>query len=409
MNIVDFMSEFDDCIPYQVIVNVGGSKKNDIVKNKEYISRDNLKGKMVPFYEPNFGKLETKYVPANEVSLPIDIKVEGEGNVFFDGGYKIGLVKKNPITKTGKDSTEHIIRILNSENRQTGCIQLELNAAGDIVRKYCSYCNPDFTHEIVHSVDIDFKYQNLNQLDKMIHNGRTTYTKKDYELGTETEVTIYHVEGSTTGLEIIKRKTNNPDTYYHFARSEAKSYQDVVSNYHRESLETATIREALIDFRKERDFYESIKDDNNYLSHYCPPYGIEYYQDEKNDLMYGFVGEYTGNTLIKTEDKQAIIIRTSDLEFNYYTEIDMTGIKIFEHGDCDIWFSNDAIDRIRSASKKPKFKTQIQNKVECLVPQDGETCTEEELESFQKFQSDYLEPFEEINKVKVSKLLQKKK
>ena len=61
------------------------------------------------------------------------------------------------VYKTVKSlGTQYKNRILTDEDRQVGFIMLDLNKAGDIDSKYCSYYNEEGTHNITHSVDYSF-------------------------------------------------------------------------------------------------------------------------------------------------------------------------------------------------------------------------------------------------------------
>ena len=70
MNIVDFLNRFNDVISYSFELSIGGLTSDDIKVNKDLISVDNFKGKMIRFYETKYGKM-VKYVPINTISLPI--------------------------------------------------------------------------------------------------------------------------------------------------------------------------------------------------------------------------------------------------------------------------------------------------------------------------------------------------
>lgn len=417
MNILEFISKFDDVIPYTLELNIGGSKKKDMITNKDLISRENFKGKMVPFYEMKFGKREVKYVPANEISLPINIKVDCDGIVLFDAEGEVRHVRENPITKTNKDWTRHTIRLINEEGKQYGCIMLLLNSSGDIREKTCFYHNKDFTHELKNNVDFEFEDN------KIVRYEDNTYTEKDYENNVETVVTTYQKEGQTTGITIMRRKLRtredilfqsitdlnkdftSDDTYYYLAREERLSYQDAISGHKRSASENWMIRDDLTYYSQRKEYIDRHPNE-------CSSSEWEYLQDETNNLLYGFIGEYTGNTILKKSDGIILIVRTSDSDFNYYTEIDLTGTDQFigtneflDYEERDSKY----FDRIKNSSKKPKFKTKIVNGEECLVPQNGDSYTEEELEEFMKFKSFYLESFDEISKIKTGKLLQKKK
>jgi len=371
MNVTEFISEFSDLIPYQFQLSIGGKRKEEIVVDKNLVSKDNFKGKMIPST-----KEKGKLVPLQNVSLPINYKFNVDNSlkgysIVYDIPGECRYESFNPIHMTKKDGTRHCIRILNETGCQVGCIQLELNASGDIKSKTCSYTNLNLTHEVLQMVDIKFCDGKFNREES------TIYKSRDFKSSILTTVQTYQVDGVTTGISIVKRRIGEEDgkLLYYFARRETPKNLDGVSH----------IRSDYENYVIERD-----------LSHF------------END----FIGKYTGNTILVTEDSRLLVVRTSDDEFNYYTEIDLDGTNPFEGiGPCDCEMEErdmNYLHRLQTSSKEPKFKTKIVDGIEQLVPKNGLSYSDEEIESFQQFRNSYLESFDELSKIKVGKLMQKK-
>lgn len=374
MNITEFVSKFTDLISYQFELSIGGKRKDEIVIDKSLISQDNFKGKMIPSRKAN-GKL----VPLQDVSLPINYQFQVDDSleeyfVVYDTSSEYGVASFNPIDMTSKHETRHAIRLLNGEGIQFGDIQLILNASGDITTKICSYTNSDSTHFVRQSVDI--KYCD----GKFRREESTFYKEQDLKNNIETVAQIWQVDGITTGVSIGKQRMNKVSDYliYHLARTETPSEQNVISR---------------------------------------PIFCHEINQIIQKDLIKfqgQFVGEYTGNTVLRTENSYLLVVRTSDHEFNYYTEIDLEGVDpligAYSSAEGDVDFrDSEYFKRIQTSSKEPKFKTQMIGGEEQLVPKNGDICSMEEIESFEQFKSLYLESFDELGKIKVGKLMQKKR
>lgn len=374
MNITEFVSKFTDLISYQFELSIGGKRKDEIVIDKSFISADNFKGKMIPSRKAN-GKL----VPLQDVSLPINYQFQVDDSldeyfVVYDTSNGYGMASFNPIDMTRKNGSKHAIRLLNEKGIKFGDIQLILNASGDITTKICSYTNSDFTHFVRQSVDI--KYCD----GKFKREESTFYKEQDLKNNIETVAQIWQVDGITTGVSIGKQRMNKVSDYliYHLARTETPSDQALVS---------------------------------------VPMFCHEINQIIQKDLIRfqgQFLGEYTGNTVLRTENSYLLVVRTSDHEFNYYTEIDLEGVDPLigayssAEGNAD-FRDSEYFKRIQTSSKEPKFKTQMIGGVEQLVPKNGDVCSMEEIEAFEQFKNLYLESFDELGKMKVGKLMQKRK
>lgn len=376
MNIAEFVSRFSDLIPYQFELSVGGKRKDEIVIDKNYISENNFKGKMIPSEKKN-GNL----VPIQDVSLMINFKFKAEDPlepyfIVYDKTGEYGTASFNLVDMTHKDGSKHFIRILNGEGRQVGCIELELNASGDITHKMCLYKNLNSTHEVRHIVDIKFCDGQFRREES------TTYTEKALKGDIVTTAQICQVDGITTGVLAVKRGDASKD--YLLARTESPSHQDAI-----------------------------------FQCTCCPEFSYVI-QNDLTLFQGQFVGEYTGNTILISEGTEILMVRTSDDEFNYYTEINLEGVDPLV-GAWGTYFSsysceNERVgrdpryfERLQMSSKEPKFKTKMVNGEECLIPKNGEAYSLEEIEEFNKFKDLCLEPFDELSKIKVGKLMQKKK
>ena len=274
---------------------------------------------------------------------------------------------------TSKNGTKHAIRFLNGEGNEFGNIQLILNASGDITTKICSYTNGDCTHFVSQIVNI--KYWD----GKFRREESTVYKEKKLENNIETVAQIWQVDGITTGISISEQRMSKVSDYliYHLSRTEIPSDYDVISD---------------------------------------PIFCHEVNQILQKDLIQfqgQFVGKYTGNTILRTENSNILMVRTSDHEFNYYTEINLEGVDPFVGVDSCVnaveTRDSGYFERIRTSSKEPKFKTQMTDGEERLVPKNGKVCSMDEIEAFQQFKNLYLESFDVLSKIKVGKLIQKKK
>lgn len=411
MNIVEFINRFSDVINYNFELSIDGVQSDDIKTNKDLASRDNFKGKMVSFYELKDRK-KVNYIPINSILLPINIKVESgyDGTVLFIEDDSIPM--DSSTIRTGEKDNLVLVKLFDKDSNQYGFITLYLNLSGDIISQTCNYQNYERTHLIYYSV-----YYVFLNAEKIIKSEITEYTEKDYDNNIDTIVKIYHQDGITTGIEVIREKLrtdediiqgdeiSNDDIYYHFARTEGctdYSHEDITT-FRRNAHENFVFEANLTRFRREKENFEMQMHNLKVIPIYLIKRLFNYHIDNSNDLLNGFIGEYTGNTFVRNGDKLTLIIRTSDEEFNYYTEFDLTGVDPFivKYNTNYAYF-----ERIKQGSKVPKFKTKIINGKECLIPQNGEFCTEDELAEFEKFRYFYHETFEELNAIKVKKLLQ---
>ena len=76
MNIAEFISRFSDLIFYQFELSIGGKLKDEIVIDKNFISKDNFKGKIIPSRKTN-GQL----ILLQNMSLPINYQFEADPSI----------------------------------------------------------------------------------------------------------------------------------------------------------------------------------------------------------------------------------------------------------------------------------------------------------------------------------------
>lgn len=423
MDVIEFIDRFKDVVPYQLFLRVGGIEKNNRIKDKKYQSNTNFEGKAISFSRNGSnGENEIHYVPFDQCSLPVDIQVDCDGIALFekDESGKLGFSNPSPMTK--KDGTSYKIRLFNEKKEQLGSIFLDLNASGDILCKQSFYNNMDFTHCISQMTQYCLR-------DGVIYRTeQTTYTEKDYILGQEIQVEVYQTDGVTTGVSVTKKELKNPeellfqsvtdltkdftstDNCYFLSRVEGQDYQQSVFDVFSLPHENYVIQEDFTNFKKQRDFLNSlVQNEFAGLKLYTSDWEIAHYQNPKNDIFYGFVGEYTGNIIYKDAFGTKLVIRTSDSLFNYYTEIDLTGTDPFIGSSSFYDGARDSkyYERIENASRVPRFKTKKVNGSEVLVPQNGEKCSEQECLDFLEFQNVFLGSLSSFNQISVGKLLQK--
>jgi len=198
MVIEEFLKQFNDIIPFEFKLKIGGSRANMVISDDEHKSYNNFKGKMFPLKKIEQCKQVTEYIPLEEMDAFLDLKVECS--------YPHHLYWEERPKSTKKKYQHFVVRILNDDNKQVGFLMLDLNKAGDIDRKYCSFFNDDGTHNISHSVDYCFDQETK----KMVKDKeRLNFTSKDLEEKIEEEVTFYRKNGVLTCVTISKHPLQN--------------------------------------------------------------------------------------------------------------------------------------------------------------------------------------------------------
>lgn len=148
---MSFFDEFNQIVPYSVKVNVGKNKQFKTDPSKK--SDTNHKGKMVSFYKKaeTFEELEKyglgeymTYLPAEEVSMPIDIEITSDE--------EITSIFEKTSKYTNRKNTNHKIRIFNNDKAQIGYVSFSLTPSGDIDQKTSFYDSPNGTEKIMHII-----------------------------------------------------------------------------------------------------------------------------------------------------------------------------------------------------------------------------------------------------------------
>lgn len=452
---MSFFDEFNHIVPYTIRVNVGGNRqyKTD-TSNK---TNKNHKGKMVAVYKrvetaeelEKYGMGEfTTYVPAEQISMPIDIQVVSDETLTpkFEKTSKY----------TNRESTKHEIRIFNKNGAQVGYVSLSLTPSGDISNKTCFYENPERTETIMHTI------YNEMQDGKMIKDDNFEF-KKDSETGTK-KVRISQRNGKVVGSSIMEqdietredvlcqsitqlgKDENTPKLRTYVAscvmdETERKKrggiliswecrtlerdlyqYQATMEKFNQtaEWIKQQTGEEITIERVLENDKlsynerrtngirYPKLFSDRHYA------YQARYLADSNNDFLHDFKGEYIGNILRLTDKGYEACIVTKHQkdhkDYKLYTLVDLTGTSITQGTGEEEYMDIVGRDpkyfqRLREADKTPTFVTQVnQNGSEELVLYNGKAISEE-CPEYEEFVTKFIAPFSEIEPIQIGKIL----
>ena len=362
MDVNELMNIFEDIIPYIVNVNIGNEKDDKFTKDENLISSYNLKGKK--YLQEENGK--TTYIPAEKLTLPINIEINGTKIKYISLDGSVVLVKPRVIGETGKNGNDYIINIYDEKKDKIGTVSLCLNESGDLVEKMCTYQNETATHNIQHTV----RYR-LDENNQLIRNEHSQF------------IDINHEEEETRETNIYK---SNEDVY---AITYSKGQINFVSKV--EYPNQITDYTYLLGSGKENLIITVILVDN-----------WQYF---------GFLGDYKGQIIVKDKDKFIIYIHSLVDGINIYTKIDLTSTVTLEDTDIrNYWINNKEYPSLfKKGANKPKFATKIVNGEEILVDYEDTFVTPELELEFKDFESLYQKPFSNFEKVSVSKIIQKKK
>lgn len=412
MSIEEFLKQFDDIIPFEFKLKIGGSRSNMIISDDKYKSYNNFKGKMFPLKKIEQCKQVTEYIPLEEMDAFLDLKVECS--------YPHHLYWEERPKSTKKNYQHFVVRILNDDNKQVGFLMLDLNKAGDIDRKYCSFFNEDGTHNISHSVDYSFDQETK----KMVKDKeRINFASKDLEIGLEEEVTFYKKNGVLTCVTISKHPLRNSayisllwheddvkrnqlffSRYYNNIPIKAGTYiasdsaHHVIIGDYQNRLATIENLETRLEEEKDPKPYMRQSDFDNIRDK------IKDLKDPKNDMFSGFVGELIGNTIIKDGSKEILVFETLKDGYHYFTSLDVTGLDAFNYDMSDEYHNSPLYFKaMKNTPKIPMFRTKITDEEEVLIP-FGDHITDEELEKYEWFKSYCEESFPTIEKEKMSSL-----
>lgn len=194
---MSFFDEFNQIVPYFVRVNVGKNKpfKTDPCKK----SQINHKGKMVAFYQKakTLEELEKyglgqhlTYLPAEEVSMPIDIGITSDE--------EITLNFEKTSKYTNREKTDHEIRIFNNDKAQIGYVSFSLTPSGDISEKTSFYNSVNGSEKIRHTIYNKIKNGDFIKDD-------TFDFKKNNEEGTK-KIYITQRNGKVVGASVTEQE-----------------------------------------------------------------------------------------------------------------------------------------------------------------------------------------------------------
>jgi len=421
MNTIEFISRFNDIITYNVKVKIGGNKSKDVLYDEKNISYNNRKGRKYPYYK---GQLTT-YEDAVSMSLPIDIEVtdciEAKYIGFEDDFQKVKL--KNPIRYTNCRETKHIIRIIDDDHSQIGYTSLTLNPSGDIVSRYSSYQSKDKTHEITRMMEYE-----LDDNNKLISFGVTSFIEQKNNI--ETELTLYENNGMVVSSSMSSKRleeqeteyvsitdltsdVNGEDVFYYNTRCYYNSFKEAVEHKYG-SVADYILCDDLTRWKKKSRQAEEWKKNSQSLSEYrlyASNSFLEYVEDDENDLTKYIPGEYVGHLFTREEDSSTLYIRTKaeDFEQNtffYYTKVDLTGCDPFVGANPlneDQKRDENYFNRIKEV-RGLEYVTQNIEDHEVLI-----WSREKEEQAKNKFNEIFIEPYRDIEKIKIGKILSKQK
>ena len=453
---MSFFDEFNHIVPYSIRVNVGRNKQFKKDANKK--SFLNHKGKLVAFYKKpktleeleEYGLREyMEYLPAEQVSMPIDIQVISDE--------KLAVVFEESSKYTNKKRTEHVIRLFNTDKSQVGYVCITLTPSGDIDRKSSYYESPDRSEYIRHTI-------NNKMIDGILYKEESFEFKKNSEKGTK-KVEIVQRNGELVGYSVLEQDLETKEDIIfqsigQFSRDEeTPKLRKYVSscvvdepdfNKRGENSfpwECMTLEKDLFKYQKVMDRFQKLAKmfkektgvdlsiekaiEFGYLSYdeqekqglleakinvwnYS---GLAIFlADESNNLLRDFKGTYIGN-ILKLTDKgyEACIVtkhQKDGQDYRLYTLIDLTGTSITEGTGLDKYMdiSRDPMyfDRLEKADKTPTFITKIgKDGKEELVLYKGNAISEE-CPEYDKFVEDYISPFSEIKPIQINKILNKR-
>lgn len=448
---MSFFDEFNQIIPYSVSVNVGKNKQFMTDPSKK--SDTNHKGKMVNFYKKaetleelekyGIGQYMT-YLPAEEVSMPIDIQVTSDEEILLNF--------EKTSRYTSRNKTDHEIRIFNADKAQIGFVSFSLTPSGDIDKKTSFYDSPDQTESIMHKIcntisngsiikDDTFKFQKNNEegTKKVMvtqRNGKVvgaSVTEQELETWEDVAITQFSKDEKTPKLkryvatcvvdetERSKRGGNLFPNECAILENDLLAYQQSMAKFqqHMEWFKKETgidvSIEKCIDIgnlsynEQERQGFSSPKFNVWYYSSLA-----NYLSDENNNILKDFKGNYIGNILrLTAQGYEACIVTKhskADKDYRLYTLMDLTGTSITQGTGINYLDEErdpNYFERLRNADKTPTFVTEIdKNGNEKIVLYRGNAISEE-CPEYDDFVENFIAPFSEIKPIQISKILNK--
>jgi len=452
---MSFFDEFNHIVPYFVKVNVGKNKQFKTDANKKGYS--NHKGKMVAFYKKakTLEELEKyglgeymEYLPAEQVSMPIDIQVTSDE--------KLAPVFEESSKYTNKERTRHRIRLFNTNKTQVGYVSLSLTPSGDIDEKTSFYGSPDGTEHIRHTI--------YNKMENGILVKDDSFEfQKNSEEGTK-KVEISQRNGIVVGCSVLEQELETKEdvmfqSITQFSKDEKtpklKRYvaSCVVDEPDRSKRggtlipwECMTLEDDLFEYQKSMEKFQK------HVKWFKEKTGIEvsiekaieignlpydeqerqgfssvqfnawhysrlatYLADESNNRLRDFKGNYIGN-ILKLTDKgyEACIVtkhQKDGQDYRLYTLIDLTGTSITQGTGMDEYMdiSRDPnyFERLENADKTPTFVTKIDKDGKEELVLYGGNSVSGECPEYDEFVEDFISPFSEIKPIQISKILNK--
>ncbi len=449
---MSFFDEFNQIIPYSVSVNVG--------KNKQFItdpskkSDTNHKGKMVNFFKKaetleelekhGLGQYMT-YLPAEEVSMPIDIQVTSDEEIL--------PIFEKTSRYTSRNKTDHKIRIFNADKAQIGFVSFSLTPSGDIVEKTSFYDNPDQTESIMHTIcntisngsiikDDTFEFQKNNEegTKKVVvaqRNGKVvgaSIEEKQLETGEDIafqSITQFSKDENTPKLKsyvasCVVDETERSKRGGNLFPNECAILENDLLAYQQSMAE---FQQHMEWFKKETGIDVSIEkcinignlsyDEQERQGFSSPQFNVWYYSslanylfDESNNILKDFKGNYIGNILKLTDNGYEACIVTkhqkSNKNYRLYTLIDLTGTSITQGTGIDYLDEErdpHYFERLRNADKTPTFVTELnQDGTEKLILHKGNAISEQ-CPEYDDFVKNFMTPFSEIKPIQIGKIL----
>lgn len=400
---------------------------------------------MEELQEHGLGEYVT-YVPAEQVSMPIEISVNSENQIIT----KVEENKKH----TNKEKTRHSLRIFNNDRKQVGYVSLSLTPSGDIDDKTTFYESPDRAEEIRHTIYNKFKDGEIVKDDNF------EFTQNSVK-GTK-KVEICQRNGKVVGASILEQELETQEdrmfqSITEFAKNErtpklkryvASCVADETDRTKRGGTlipwECMTLEQDLFEYQesmqkfqdrvkwlKERTGFEvtlekaieidKMSYDERKRAGIPREYDfwrwqIQYLSDESNDLLKGYKGNYIGNILRLTDKGYEACIVTKhqkdNVDYRLYTLIDLTGTSIDQGTGLEGMIGEADRDeryfkRLKEADRTPKFVTQIgKDGKEELVLYCGNAISGE-CPEYEEFVDNFIAPFSEIKPIQISKILNK--
>lgn len=392
MDVKSYIEMFDDVIPFTFKLTL--KPRGVIEKNKAYVSSKNFKGKaFVTSHSTILGE-KKEYTPIDNIKVPIEIEI--------DYPFSHQTVWESKQDTTNKGSRSFVVRILSCDNqRQLGFMSLDITPAGDVKRKYCSYYNQEGTHQIVQAVTYEY-----NEEEKKLERfEETSYVLRDFTSLEEQSVVIYKTKGTIMGLSVdVQPLRNHAFDSIVWSEDNFKRQEKLFTRYSspEEVADSNFLSCNMVNYLVNKDFTERknrIKHIESILANKSPEslsidyYGFDLMRREletlkrSEDVFAGFLGTYTGNTVIRINGNEYLFVETESEGCRYFTFVDITNTNAF-----DIDFYHDRqngssyYDAVISSSKAPAFKMANINGNYTLVP-IGDALTEDEIKYYNLFTS----------------------